>query len=267
MDVPIFDTEYHRASRQNETRQLAVLSTNAPRIPWDTFAGKTLDWQHDEHFGLIGPTGLGKTTMLLNILPLHSYVVVFATKPRDRIMRTLIDQYDYYKIEHWRSIDPVRYPRRVLWPDASKLDSNTLQKRVFEDALERIYLEGYWTVAIDELWYMSNLLGMDAHFKTYLLQSRSLGISLVLSTQRPAWIPREVYTSCTHLMFWRTNDETDLKTLSGLGWRSARIIQSAVANLETYQCLYVNTRTGFMCRTRCPKVEISNLSKKERIIS
>jgi hypothetical protein len=85
------------------------------------------------------------------------------------------------------------------------------------------------------------------------LQSRSLGISLVASTQRPAWVPRELYTSATHLFFWRTNDETDLKSLSGIGFRSARLISEIVANLDQYETLYINTRTGRMCRTKVPK--------------
>jgi hypothetical protein len=240
----------------DETMRMARLSTDAPRVPWDTFIRDVLQWNPGEHFGLIGPTGLGKTTMLLNLLPLHPYVVVFATKPRDSSMDKLIAQ-GYLRMERWQSLDPRDYPRRVLWPNAMSLDSEKEQKVVFHDAFGKIYREGNWTVALDETWYLDNVLGLESDIKTYLLQARSLGISLVAATQRPAWVPREIYTSCTHLMFWRVNDEQDLRSLSGIGWRSSDLIRDAVANLDLYQTLYINTRTGFMCRTRCPNVSVS----------
>ena len=233
----------------------ARVSTEAPRVPWDKFVTKTLNWKPGEHFGLIGQTGLGKTTMLLNLLPLHPFVTVFATKPRDKSMDKLLRD-GYVKMERWQSLDPMQYPRRVLWPDATALNSDEKQKAVFADAFERIYREGNWTVALDETWYLDNVLHMDGYIKKYLLQARSLGISLVTATQRPAWVPREIYGACTHLMFWRTNDETDIRSLSGIGFRSSDLIRSLVADLDLYQVLYINTRTGQMVRTRCPDIRL-----------
>lgn len=242
-----------RDARTDETMRLARMSTEAPRVPWDRFTREIFRWQHGEHVGLIGPTGQGKTTLLVNVLPLHPYVVVFATKPRDKTMDGLINS-GYLRIKTWESLDAQQFPRRVLWPDASRLDSNEVQRTVFHDAFQRIYREGGWTVALDETWYMDNVLKLESDIKTYLLQARSLGISLVSATQRPAWVPRELYTSCTHLFFWRVNDETDLRSLSGIGWRSGELIRDTVANLDQFQVLYVNTRTGQMCRTRCPNI-------------
>jgi hypothetical protein len=192
--------------------------------------------------------------MLFNLLPLHPYVTVFATKPYDSSMLALIDE-GYLRMSKWEPRDPIQFPRRVLWPDATRMDSKKTQKAVFEHALDVIYREGGWTVAFDELWYMSQILRMDEEIKTYLLQARSLKISILAATQRPAWVPRELYTACTHLMFWRCNDETDLQSIGGIGWRSSALIRETVSDLDEYQCLYVNTRTGRMCRTRCPKIE------------
>jgi hypothetical protein len=238
----------------DETTRLARLSTEAPRIPWDKFFAE-IQWIPGEHLALIGPTGQGKTTMLINLLDLHPYVVAFATKPRDRTMEALIQHGGYVRIDRWRSMDPDKFPRRVLWPDATRIDSDQSQKAVFHDAFARIYREGHWTVALDETWYVDNILKLEKDIKVYLLQARSLGISLATGFQRPAWVPRELYTSSTHLMFWRTNDETDLKSLGGIGAKSADLIRSIVVDLESHQVLYINTRTGFMCRTRCPNVQ------------
>lgn len=243
---------YGTVTPLTEDVRLARVSNEAPRVPWDKFV-RALHWAPGEHFGLVGPTGQGKTTMLFNLLPLHPYVTVFATKPADESMDALIDQ-GYLKLRRWEPRDPIQFPRRVLWPDARAMNSQGVQREVFQDAMARIYREGGWTVAFDELWYMSQILRMDTEIKTYLLQARSLKISILAATQRPAWVPRELYTSCTHLMFWRVNDETDLNSIAGIGWRSANLIRETVADLEPFQVLYVNTRTGYMCRTRCPKI-------------
>lgn len=237
-----------------ETVKDARLSKEAPRIPWDEFLEDVFNWEQGEHTALIGPTGQGKTNTLTQLLPLHPYVVVFATKPKDASMLRLVHDGGYHVMRQWESLDPYKFPRRVLWPDAMSLDSETIQRDVFRSALARIYREGGWTVAIDELWFVNNILGLTREIKTYLLQARALGISLLMATQRPAWVPLEVYDQSTHLFFLRDNDETNLRRLSGISFRSADLIRSVVSDLEKYQLLYINTRTGFMCRTRPPLV-------------
>jgi hypothetical protein len=202
---------------------------------------------------LIGPTGQGKTTMLMNLLPHHPFVVVFATKPKDKTMDRLLAT-GYTKMERWVSLDPEQFPRRVVWPNATRLDSDEYQATVFHHAFMAIYREGGWTLAIDETWYMSNTLGLTRDIKQYLLQARSLEISLVCATQRPANVPLEIYDQSTHLFFWRDNDESNLRRLSGISWRSADLVRRLVSDLEPFQVLYVNTRTGEMCRTRCPQI-------------
>lgn len=230
-----------------------MVATQAPRTPWDKFTSRVLRWEPGEHVGLIGPTGQGKTTMLMALLPLHYYVAVLATKPRDVTMTNLIRR-GYEKFERWPiMLDPKEHPKRVIWPDATRMDSYETQKIVFADTLARIYRIGNWTVAIDELWYFTNVLSMGDIIKTYFLQARSLDISMISGTQRPAWVPREMYTSCTHLFFWRSNDETDLRSLSGIGFKSANLIREVVSNLDKYETLYINTRTGQMARVKVPK--------------
>jgi len=243
-----------------DVRWLARLNTDAPRVPWDKFTGTgnysgrggIFEWQRGEHVALIGPTGQGKTFLLRALLPMHPYVVVFATKPRDNVMADLAMKQGYAKLDRWGAY-PVRdMPRRVLWPDATHIDSIARQKEAFHDAFGRIYREGGWTVALDETWYVSNILKLDMDIKMYLLQGRSLDISLLAATQRPAHVPVEIYDQSTHLFFWRDNDERNLQRLKEINARGGRIIKSIVMNLEKHQVLYINTRTATMARTRVP---------------
>lgn len=246
--------------RASET--LARLSTQAPRVPWDVFLRDEFQWLSGEHVGLIGPTGQGKTTMMVNLLPLHPYVVAFATKPHDATMDALLHQ-GYHRMERWQSLDPRVYPRRVLWPDATHMSAVNNQTRIFHHAMGAIFREGGWTTVIDETWYFVNKLknlreqiSLESDIKMFLLQGRSLGISLLCATQRPAFVPLEIYDQSTHLMFWRDNDETNLKRMSGISWRSAALVREIVSSLDRHQVLYVNTRTGRMVRTRCPAVNL-----------
>lgn len=237
-----------------DTARMAARATLAPRVPWDTFLATEFSWEQGEHLAIIGPTGQGKTNLLTQLVPLHPYVVVLATKPRDDTMDGFLSR-GFIRMDKWRSLDPRDTPRRIIWPDASRVDSREHQKEVFTEAFEKIFREGGWTVVIDELWYFINILKLEQYIRLYLLQARSLHISLALATQRPAFVPLEVYDQSTHLFFLRDNDERNLSRLSGISWRSSDLIKNTIADLERYQFLYVNTRTGEMYRSRSPEAQ------------
>lgn len=238
----------------------SALSTQVPRIPWDRFY-KIFDPTPGEHLAVFGATGQGKTALLTRLLPKFPFVAAFATKPADNTMEALIDVHNYIRLARWTRLNPIDHPRRVIWPDASRLDSVELQTEVFGRALDMIFREGGrpknhpvgWAVAIDELWYITNMLGLGKQIKLFLLQARSLGHSLAVATQRPSQVPLEVYSQSTHLFFFQDSDKSNLDRLAEINARAAAsLMRMTIANLEEYQVLYVNTRTGHMMRTRAP---------------
>lgn len=241
------------STASREDQRLARMATGAPRVPWDDFKGGLFRWEHGEHIGMLGPTGQGKTTLLRHLMPMHPYSTVFITKPRDKSANAFLRD-GYQKLDRWRSVDPKDVPRRILWPDASGLYAMTRQQEVFGDAMDRIYREGAWTVAVDELWYVANRLKLGAEVKTYLTQARSLDISMVNMTQRPSWVPTEMYDQSTHLFIWRNNDGRAQDRLGEINAVDHDLVKGVVQTLEPHQVLYINTRTGEMARTRCPAI-------------
>jgi ABC-type dipeptide/oligopeptide/nickel transport system ATPase component len=237
-----------------DDRRLAHVAIHAPRTPWADFLTTRFRWRPGEHVGLIGPTGQGKTTLLHSILPLKRYVTVFATKPYDRSMEAL-ERQGFMRWERWLSHDPTMSPKRILWPDATRMHSEQKQQDAFADAFDRIYRERNWTVAIDELLFMTRNLNLGREVRTYYTQARALDISLVAATQRPAWVPTEMYDQSTHLFLWRNNDARAQQRLGEINMVNSELVKDVVRNLEPHQALYINTRSGDMCRTRCPKIE------------
>ena len=190
---------------------------------------------------------------MLALLPMRRYVVAIGTKPKDKTLSALQRYQGYVRMKTWQPFSPET-PRRLFWPDARKLDSGPAQQKAIAQAMFHIYREGGWCVAIDELWYIINMLKLEKTIKTFLLQARSLSISLVLATQRPVSVPLELYDQSTHLFFFRDNDERNLNRLSGISWLSASLVRSTVARLNAakHEVLYINTRTGEMIVTIAP---------------
>lgn len=238
----------------------ATLSQDVPRKAWDDF-WRIFDPEPGEHLAVFGATGQGKTALLQALLPKFPFVAAFATKPHDLSMERLIAHDNYIRLARWVRLNPIDHPRRVIWPDASRLDSIDVQTDVFGRAFDMIFREGGqprhrpvgWAVAIDELWYITNMLGLGKEVKLFLLQARSLGHSLCVATQRPSHVPLEVYSQSTHLFFFQDSDKSNLDRLAEINARAAAsLMRMTIANLEQYQVLYVNTRTGRMLRTRAP---------------
>jgi hypothetical protein len=241
----------------------------APVLDWDDFmtyvlgsSDPELRWKQDQHMALVGCTDCGKSTALHAMLPLRKYVTFFGTKIRDRTLEAMAADGTFERIRDWppmRGVRPFRravsaeeMPRRLLWPDVSALSQVPGLAPVFQRATSDIYGQGGWCTVYDEFWLQCEILGMRQTAKIMLQQARSNDISLVMGMQRPAWIPPEVFDQTRHLLFWRDNDELNLKRIGGVGWLASGPIRAFVANLDPWQFLYVNNRTGHMYRTTAP---------------
>lgn len=230
------------------------------RLPWRSFLAR-LDWQQGEHMSLIGPTGGGKSTAAGMLLDLVPYVVWLGSKPKDPTLNALRKRTPPYQLS--RSWPPPlsRAPLRgdgkgpkwwkvLLWPRYQRIEDNAKVAGTLRNALGEIFAQGGWTVVADDLNKLCQQLGLGDSLVPFWTDGRSIGLSVVAMAQRPAWVPLYVYSQATHLLFWRTNDSRDLKTIGGLNGVDDRTVREVVARLGRYEVLYVNTRTGTMTLTR-----------------
>lgn len=233
---------------------LALTVESVPRVAFETFM-QHFQWKQGQHLAMVGPTDSGKTTLALRLLPLQPYVTAFATKPADDTMDLLAGTgYKIFKRwpQSWPWNSVKRYPRRIIWPPINSMDKATQdrQKERFTEAMGAIYGEGGWCLYLDELYTISEQLGMKSEVKFFLTQARSLKISLAVGTQRPFWVPLEVYDQSQHLFFFRDNDERNLSRIGGISWRSADLIRKIIANLDPHEFLYVYTPKGGLIRSQ-----------------
>ena len=250
MVTPVLFRTTNSFFRMSQNERDAAMATHAPRVPWDIFINLEFNLRQGEHVALIGPTGSGKTTLLIEILKKRTYVAVMATKPRDPTMDYLIS-HGYVVYPEWVDTPAKQAPRRVIWPDASDIDSDEKQREVFDKMYRKIYREGGWCIVIDEGYIISEELRLKKPMRQVWTQGRSLGISQVVGTQRPVWIPTEMYSQSTHMFFWQTEDEKMLEKLGDIKGRSPALVKGIVASLDKYQVLYAN-KDGRMLRTTPP---------------
>ncbi|MCW2897759.1 MAG: hypothetical protein JWO67_24 [Streptosporangiaceae bacterium] len=246
-------------------------STEPAEVPWAQFQPWFRgQWAQGEHVSLIGPTGSGKTTLALELLTRRDFVTVLGTKPKDRTLDKLIKDQGYTLRREWHERsrrrplggppEPVKVRMSdgsirdrahvVLWPEFRRPEDKAVQRDVFDQALGEMFTAGSWCIFADEVFYLCSELGLQHHLTTIWTQGRSLGLTLVGGTQRPAYVPLYMYDQATHLFLWGDNDETNLRRVGGLGGLSANQVRAIVAGLPQHAVCYINTRTRQIVRTR-----------------
>lgn len=230
------------------------------RLAWPAFV-RQFRWKQGEHVLISGPTESGKTTLALWLLEQRQWVVVLAMKPADPVLSQLQAK-GWERVAKWPpppkyTRDGRRAPQHVLfWPVTRKSDNLPRAKAAFHGALKQIFeKDGNWTVYVDELglaasprWYdLTHELERD------WAQGRTLGISLVVSTQRPAGIPRLAVSQITHMFIFQNADKRDCETISEIGGLDRRETIDLVCGLPRYDFFYYNTRDRVPIISRCPK--------------
>lgn len=238
----------------------AAVPVEIPHVPWEQFwpmfVKRYGPAQRDDaqHVTILGPTGTGKSTIAVQVADLRPYVVQLVEKPRDEKLRKALKRRRYRKVEELPDIGG--YPWVYVWPKAGGVEDEPGQRVAFRRVLRSAGKVGVWHVVIHEAPYMVDPLGLAPELKYVLRMGRSNGAGLIICAQRPAWLPRDIYSAASHLFLFGTNDTNDLKAIGGLNGMNERAVRDAVAQLgangDSHVFLYVGTRDGTVCTSRAP---------------
>jgi hypothetical protein len=214
-----------------------------PREPWRAHLS-SLSWEQGDHILISAPTKAGKTTMVADLIHKRSHAVMFVSKLRDSTIEQRFK--GWHRLYKWPKGGPPGYLNRILlWPQAGKTiaDTSRIQRDVFAVALDAIFTEGNRAIIIDETLMFSDPqhIGLAAPLGMLHYYGRSSGISMLTLSQRPAWIPKVIYSSVTHAYISRTRDAQDARRLSDLGGVDTAELRSNLAALPTrHDYVYVN---------------------------
>ena len=136
----------------------------------------------------------------------------------------------------------------MLWPQFKGEADYKRQQKVIYSALADMFAAGNWTIGLDEVSYLVNTLKLESTLRMLWEQGRSVGITVVAGTQRPAHVPLLMYDQASHLFLFRDNDEQNLKRMAGMGGADSKRVKQTVQGLDRYEVLYVNTGTGGMVK-------------------
>lgn len=204
-----------------EARLTAAGRLYPQRVPWDQLGPDFLEawgrpngqWQ-PEHLEILGPTGSGKSFFEKHILEERaklrgSHVVILLTKPADKTIKAL----DWPVVTKWPPSQWKKENAQVVYHAKSRgLGRAALegQREAVEELLDGLWHEDANTIlAVDEIAYVEQELGLRAHMTTYLREGRTLGITVVASTQRPAGVSRAVHSESAWCVFFAPKDEDD----------------------------------------------------------
>lgn len=230
------------------------MTADAPEVDWSTWLA-SVDWRQGEHVSVIGPTGQGKSTLLLALAEHRRYVLMLATKPKDATLAQLTTgPRPYVKVASWPPrLGPELAPKVLLWPKLATPADMYRQADMVQAALADVYSQGGWCVGADELYYLSKKLGCRGILELLWQHGRSLGVSMLGATQRPAHVPLELYSQATHLCLFRANDRRDRQRLADVGGEvDPATIHQLCSRLRKHSFLYVNTRTGQLAISSTP---------------
>lgn len=235
------------------------LPVEIPEVPWATFWPafcKSYKYDPDDaqHVSIIGPTRTGKSTLAAEIATRRKYAAALFVKGKDRKIRMLLRHYGYREV---RVIPGGGYGnRRVYIWHPYRTEADLIPQRAqLAAAMDDCFSAGVWTLWVDEGQHMVDRLKLDSRIVSWLRMGRTQGNGLILCCQRPSWMPRDIYSAPRHLFLFGTNDEQDLRSISGLNGVNNRTVRDTVAGLgKTHRVLYVDTETGDMAVTKYERI-------------
>ena len=160
-----------------------------------------------DRVAILGRTGSGKSTLatwLLSNADFDKRPWIIIDYKGERIFRNIERQNALTDIAPDAKIP--KHPGLYATRSVPEIDDEAV-----EGLLWRIWDKQNTGLYIDE----AHLLPASTALKALLVTGRSRRIPMMVISQRPAWIPREVFSEANHHVVFDLNDERDRKVIGG----------------------------------------------------
>ena len=234
-------------------------------IPQDQFIDEYLDLKPGQHVSLFGPNGVGKTTIGLKILGKATDLnpqtvgIALAMKPDkgpredgqkrrptgDETVAALSRTLGGRVTRTWR---PPLWQRLIgeprfwtLWPRHSEEFRADLARHraIFERAILESYNKGNRWIFADEVFSLVNELRLADELTHVWSKGRSMKCAIIGATQRPAFVPKWMYSSARHLLLWKDNDLDARKRYGEISGVDPKRVLAVTSGLRHQECLYL----------------------------
>jgi len=190
-------------------------------------------WRAGQHITVIGTTGSGKTIAIRDMLMMRRYLVVLATKAKDKSLA----RYRLPTIASW----PPDYSQEkvMVWKKPKRLGDFGSQQALVYTVMNDIFFRGGYTVYFDDLFYIVHMLHLRRAIEMLYTQVRSQGVSLVASVQRPSNVPLVSINQASYLLVFNIKDIIDVQRVAkdvSMDWKE---LQAAIATLQKYEFLFL----------------------------
>lgn len=216
-------------------------------------------YRSGEHVSAIGPTGAGKTHLLLPLLARsvtderRGYVTVM--KPRDKTVGAFMARHKWKRI---LTYPPPPSPARaigegprgyVVWPThTSNPEADEIRhEAIFRKMHRDLYVKGDAIIFDDEAVSLVREMDLKPDLVRIWTKGRSVGTGLWAATQRPSLVPLEMYDQATHLFLAYDPDERNQKRFAEIGGVSPELVGDIVARLPRFHWLYIRRSDRVMC--------------------
>jgi energy-coupling factor transporter ATP-binding protein EcfA2 len=224
---------------------------------WDDFLEWfTVKWEPGQHVALVGPTGGGKTTLVKAILPLRKYVMALDPKGGDTNLAELEKEQGYERVkwpvprhrfyekwykgkDMWQRIEEGEPAHIIVGKKIETMEEFPALARMLRRAIVDSFSNRGWTVYIDELQLAADrrIMNLGAPIELNLIAARDRGVSMVMSFQRPAYVPRAAGEMSTWFIVFYTRDKDTVRRVGEMAGRPYEEVQGMLRGIPEFSIL------------------------------
>lgn len=196
------------------------------RVPWSVLGpefiamwGRPRGKAQPEHLEILGPTGSGKSFLLVQIIiervrRRKTAVIYIATKAADGTVKSM----GWPVVSTWR--EAKKHDQVVFWPKTSAIGvkRKSFQAARIQNLLDELWQEDANTVVIfDEIAYIEGLTAdLRDTVQMYQREGRSHGLTCVMGKQRVQGVQRDMHSESDWKIAFKMNDQSDNERLAEL---------------------------------------------------